>query len=49
MKEIIYPKKLDVPCTMGNIYDLQEFFCGRRHTRTISNIEIERCKYLQRN
>jgi hypothetical protein len=49
MKELIYPKKLDVPCTQGNIYDLLDFFCGRDHTRSIARIEMERCKHLSYN
>ncbi len=49
MKELVYPKKLDVPCTMGNIFDLQELFCIGKHTRAIARIEIEKCKKLQFN
>jgi len=49
MKEIVYPKKLDVPCTLGNIFDLQEYFCCGRHTRAIARIEIVKCRKLQYN
>jgi hypothetical protein len=49
MKELVYPKKLDVPCTMGNIFDLQEFFCSGRHTRAIARIEMLKCKKLHFN
>ncbi len=49
MKELVYPKKLDVPSTMGNIFDLQEFFCSGRHTRAIARIEILKCKKLHFN
>lgn len=49
MKEIVYPKKLDVPSTAGNIFDLQEFFCGRRPTGKLARIEMEKYKRLHLN
>ncbi len=49
MKELVYPKKLDVPCTMGNIFDLQEFFCSGKHSRAIARIEIGKCNKLHFN
>jgi len=49
MKDLVYPKRLDVPCTMGNIFDLQEFFCSGRHTRAIARIELLKCKKLHFN
>lgn len=49
MRELIYPKKLDVPSTMGNIFDLQEFFCSGRQTRSIARIELTKCKNYQYN
>jgi hypothetical protein len=49
MKELIYPKKLDVPCTLGNIFDLQEFLCCGRHSRAIARIEIAKCHKFHYN
>jgi hypothetical protein len=49
MKDIIYPKKLDVPCTMGNVFDLQEYFCFKRHTRAIARVELLKCKKFHYN
>lgn len=49
MKEIVFPKKLDVPSTIGNICDLQEFFCGRRHTRVIARKAFKKCIELHIN
>jgi len=49
MKELVYPKRLDVPCTMGNIFDLQEFFCSGKHTRAIARIELGKCNKLHFN
>ena len=49
MKDLIYPKKLDVPCTLGNIFDLTDFFCGRRHTLSIARNALKRCKNLYYN
>jgi len=49
MREVIYPKKLDVPCTQGNMYDLLDFFCGRSHTRSIARNALKRCKRLSYN
>ena len=49
MKEIVYPRKLDVPSTLGNIFDLMEFFCIQRNTRSIAQIEVEKCMKLHYN
>ena len=49
MSGIIYPKKLDVPCTQGNIFDLQEYFYSGRQTRAIARIEVDRCKKFHYN
>ncbi len=49
MKELIYPKKLDVPCTLGNIFDLQEYFCSGKQTSSIARIELKKCNNLQYN
>jgi len=49
MKELVYPKKLDVPCTMGNIFDLQDFYCKERHTRAIARIELVKCRKYHYN
>ena len=49
MKGIIYPKKLDVPCTAGNIFDLQEYFCSRKHARSIARIELVKCRKYHYN
>jgi len=49
MKELVYPKKLDVPCTMGNIFDLQEFFCSGKHSRAIAKIELVKCRKYHYN
>jgi len=49
MKEIVFPKKLDVPCTVGNIFDLQEFYCSAKHSRAIARIEVVKCKKYQYN
>jgi hypothetical protein len=38
-----------VPNTIGNICDLQEFFCGRQHTRAIARKELRRCNDLHIN
>ena len=49
MKDLIFPKKLDVPSTQGNIFDLQEFYCTGKHTGAIARIELEKCKKLHYN
>ena len=49
MPGIIYPKKLDVPCTLGNLFDLQEFFCSGKHSASIARIEMKKCLKLQYN
>jgi len=49
MKELIFPKKLDVPCTSGNIFDLQAFFCSGKQTSAIARIELKKCKNLHYN
>ena len=49
MRELVYPKKLDVPCTPGNIFDLQGFFCSGKGTRAIARIELKKCKNYHYN
>lgn len=49
MKELVYPKKLDVPCTQGNIFDLQDFFCSKKHGRAIARIELVKCRKYHYN
>ena len=49
MPGIIYPKKLDVPSTLGNIFDLQEFFTSGKQSASIARIEMKKCKELQFN
>jgi len=49
MGGLIYPKKLDVPCTPGNIFDLQEYFCSRKQSRSIARIEIDKCRKFHYN
>jgi len=49
MRGIIYPKRLDVPNTQGNIFDLQEYFCSGKQTHSIARIEMDKCRKFHYN